>query len=228
MKPDPIRLELMKNAFAAIADEMAATVVRGVFPRRIYFADSPMANAGALPFLDSLVVTSRALEVLDDGELCGVIRHELAHLKEPRAVQLARFIPSVAFMGFALGKPVHHHFGYAGFLALAAVILLSLRATRHFARRMESHADAAAIESAADTTKYAHALEKLYIVNQVPAVMRNSSATHPHLYDRMVAAGVTPDYPRPAPPGLMAWPGWVMFILPVLTLVAVVLWRRLA
>ena len=25
---DPIRLELMKNAFAAIADEMAATVVR--------------------------------------------------------------------------------------------------------------------------------------------------------------------------------------------------------
>ncbi len=28
MKPDPIRLELMKNAFAAIADEMAATVVR--------------------------------------------------------------------------------------------------------------------------------------------------------------------------------------------------------
>ncbi len=28
MATDPIRLELMKNAFAAIADEMAATVVR--------------------------------------------------------------------------------------------------------------------------------------------------------------------------------------------------------
>src|SRR5438067_7938155 len=28
LRPDPIRLELMKNAFAAIADEMAATVIR--------------------------------------------------------------------------------------------------------------------------------------------------------------------------------------------------------
>lgn len=27
-RPDPIRLELMKNAFAAVADEMAATVIR--------------------------------------------------------------------------------------------------------------------------------------------------------------------------------------------------------
>lgn len=46
---------------------------------------------------------------------------------------------------------------------------------------------------------YARALEKLYEANLMP-VVGPAKEVHPHLYDRMIAAGVTPDYPRPTPP----------------------------
>jgi hypothetical protein len=40
----------------------------------------------------------------------------------------------------------------------------------------------------------------MYEGNLVPAVLRGRRLTHPHLYDRLVAAGLAPAYPRPAPP----------------------------
>lgn len=192
----------------------------GIVPRRLYFADSPVANAAALTFLHSVVVTSRALEVLDDEELRGIIRHELAHLKESRAVQLTRLVPAVGFMCLAWGNPVYHRFGNAGWFAMIALFLVALRASRHVARRMEDRADITAIQGATDGAPYARALEKLYIANQVPAVLRGKSTIHPHLYDRMLAAGVTPDYPRPAPPSFMAWPGWVVLLFPLVLMAA--------
>lgn len=46
-------------------------------------------------------------------------------------------------------------------------------------------------------------------MNLIPAVLRGG--THPSLYDRVVAAGKTPDYARPKPPTrwplLLIWPG---------------------
>ena len=44
------------------------------------------------------------------------------------------------------------------------------------------------------------ALAKLYQANDMPAVMPKKRLPHPHLYDRMVVAGVTPDFPRPDRP----------------------------
>jgi len=46
---------------------------------------------------------------------------------------------------------------------------------------------------------YARALARLYEANFAPAVMPRKHS-HPHLYDRLVSAGVQPDYPRPEPP----------------------------
>jgi hypothetical protein len=46
---------------------------------------------------------------------------------------------------------------------------------------------------------YARALERIYEVNLTPAVL-GGRPMHPHLYDRLLAAGVQPSYPRPAPP----------------------------
>jgi hypothetical protein len=40
---------------------------------------------------------------------------------------------------------------------------------------------------------------KLHESNLVPAVMPGKQ-THPHLYDRLLAAGVQPDFPRPPAP----------------------------
>jgi len=60
-----------------------------------------------------------------------------------------------------------------------------------------------------DESVYAPALEKLYRENQLPAVNINDRQTHPHLYDRMLAAGITPNYPRPGRPKKMTWVGTV-------------------
>jgi hypothetical protein len=89
--------------------------------------------------------------------------------------------------------------------ALGAVFLGKL------ARRMEVRADAAATQNQASEGVYARALERLYQVSHIPVVMPGKRKVHPHLYDRMIAAGVTPEYPRPTPPKPNAWPARVMW-----------------
>jgi hypothetical protein len=63
-------------------------------------------------------------------------------------------------------------------------------------RRMEARAD----HGPRDGRTYARALERVYAANLIPAVLPGRGASHPHLYDRLLAVGVTPDYPRPAAP----------------------------
>lgn len=71
---------------------------------------------------------------------------------------------------------------------------------------MEKRADRIAIENQADPAVYARALERLYQTNQMPAVMPpRMERPHPDLYDRMLDAGVTPDFPKPAPPKKQSW-----------------------
>jgi hypothetical protein len=79
--------------------------------------------------------------------------------------------------------------------------------------RLETRADAMAKGNEAETGAYAQALLKLYTDNLLPAVSARKRATHPHLYDRLLAAGVTPDFPRPAPALSMSWNGWVFSLL---------------
>ena len=63
-------------------------------------------------------------------------------------------------------------------------------------------------------------LEKLHEVNLIPVVMPGR-LVHPHLFDRMTAAGLTPDYPRPEPPPAYGWES----VLPLaLLMVVVALW----
>jgi Zn-dependent protease with chaperone function len=200
-----------------LVDEKAAQT--GIRPWRVYYGESPLARAAALSYLRSLVFTSRVLDVLDDDELRSIILHELAHLRENLAISLSRLIPVLSLMLITFIHPLMHHMGTAGLFWLVVVILLLLKLAKRIARRMEHHADDAAIQGTADAAIYARALEKIYQANQLPAVMRSNNMVHPHLYDRMLAAGVTPDYPRPQPPGRMAWPGWAVFLIPLGVLV---------
>jgi hypothetical protein len=59
---------------------------------------------------------------------------------------------------------------------------------------------------------YARALEKMYEANLLPVVMRGKGPIHPHLYDRLTAAGAPPPYPRPKPPRRIVL-AWVPIIL---------------
>ena len=100
---------------------------------------------------------------------------------------------------------------------VASVVIENIRV----ARRMETRADKIAAENVADPAVYARALERLYQTNQMPAVMpKRSAKIHPDLYDRMVAAGVTPDYPRPKAAKGQCWTSYLVFasmvLIPVL------------
>ncbi len=75
-------------------------------------------------------------------------------------------------------------------------------------RAMEKRADRIAKNNEGTDLAYAQALEKIYVANHMPAVNPKSNvAVHPDLYDRMIAAGITPDYPRPEPPSTWALTG---------------------
>lgn len=208
-KPEEERLE-------ALVREVS--VQTGVTPRWTFFSKSPKAFAGALVHLRSLVLTSRLMEILNDEELRAVLHHEVAHLREGFGVKLSRLLPIMGISALAFMNPVEHRYGATGIVLLFLCPVLCARLARAIARRMEHRADDAAIQGA-DPVQYARALEKLYEANQMPAVMRSNSMVHPHLYDRMLAAGVTPDYARPERPGIMAWPGWVVLLMPAALMV---------
>ena len=74
-------------------------------------------------------------------------------------------------------------------------------------------ADKVATENAVNAMTYARALERIYETNQMPAVMRSNRTIHPHLYDRMLAAGVTPQYPRPMRPSGWSWNGMIAWAI---------------
>lgn len=62
------------------------------------------------------------------------------------------------------------------------------------------------------------ALTRLYQDNLVPAIIAKKH-THPDLYDRLLAAGVTPDFPKPAPARAIGW-NWLFFAVLAVVLVA--------
>jgi Zn-dependent protease with chaperone function len=167
------------------------------------------ANAAALPNQGWLFFTSRAVEVLESAELEATAAHELGHLAEPRHVRALRGFGALLWLPLIVaglsvkrgGSPQYFVAGLLGTLLLAAVY-------RVFYRRLEHRADVSAHNVASEV--YASALEKLHRTSLVPAVLRSSS--HPSLYDRMVAAGKSPDYPRPEPPALSPGAWTVLFV----------------
>jgi Zn-dependent protease with chaperone function len=187
-----------------------ASARAGVPVRHVWVANGCSVNAFALPLSGQLIFSRRLLEELDDAELQAVCAHELGHLGESRPVKTARLIASFAITPLLLVRPVTAMAGAPGCLALVVVALLLKRLAMQTARKMEHRADDLASVSEMSPGAYARALQKIYEGNQMPAVMPGTGALHPHLYDRMLNAGVTPDFPRPLAPAQRKWYVWVL------------------
>lgn len=200
-----------------IVDEVASKA--GVKPVRAWVAQAVTANAIALMNIRSMVVTSRAMELLDDDELRTLVQHELAHLRESLAVRCARLLGGLSWLGFAFTRPVVHRLDYIGVVWIFLGVVLVRRFALSVARKMEHRADSMSATTAEEGPVYARALEKLYEANQMPAVMTRR-LLHPHLYDRMTAAGLTPAYPRPAPPQRWHWSALLSLLLPAAAFLA--------
>jgi Zn-dependent protease with chaperone function len=153
--------------------------------------------------------TGRLLEIAPDDEVAAICAHELAHLTESRAAQSSRFIGILTFLPWIFFNPLTHAFGILAFFGLLFTTLGIPRIYRKISHKLETRADAMAKANEEDAGTYARALTRLYEDNLAPAVMAKNRASHPHLYDRLLAAGVTPDFPRPAAAASMAWHGHV-------------------
>jgi Zn-dependent protease with chaperone function len=202
---------------AAVVETAARRI--GFGPRATFEVASPNANALAWPYRRILIFTGPILDVLNDDELAAVTVHELGHLDEPRAVFMMRLVSSYLLVFIVAGIPIGGSFGPVFAVLPLAIVLVAIMLIKRVGRRMEERSDRLghAHEGAAAGT-YARALEKLYEANLWPVVYAEKRPSYPHLYDRLIASGVTPAYPRPAPPGKIG----VAALLPTILLIAVV------
>jgi Zn-dependent protease with chaperone function len=182
----------------SVVDRAAARV--GHRPRAIHELCLTQANALAFPLGGQLIVTPAALAVLDDEELAAVCVHELGHLTEPRLLALARAVPLFVLLLLAAGVALHPAIGSAAYWGIVLGVVLVLFLSPRLTRWLERRADRVAQAHEEEQGVYARALAKVYEVNLSPAVHPGRGTTHPHLYDRLIAAGAPPTYPRPKPP----------------------------
>lgn len=193
---------LAHPASARLTEITAQSAARtGVNLRGVYEVDWRMVNALAFPLAKRLAFTRRAVETLTDEELEAICAHELGHLAESLPVHAFRLFAAVAAaLFFPAIIPTAGSFGIIG----AAVLLIGFLALNYsfagVSRRMEKRADAVATAVEPTNIAYAKALEHLYCLNLLPAVTGLKCQTHPDLYDRLVASGVQPDFPRPPLP----------------------------
>ncbi len=178
--------------------------------RGLWQASGSVANALALPLSGTLIFYDKLLENLTDQEVAGVCAHELGHLAESGRVLVGRYLGGMAILPLLLIRPASAQWEFAGFLGMLILTILWSRLSRKLVHRMETRADAIAAAHLEDSSIYARALEKIYQLNHLPAVMPGKRGTHPHLYDRMLAAGVEPDFPRPRVPGKYTPLGWIL------------------
>ena len=201
LKPAGQRLQSIVDATAA---SMGAKV------RATWQLENPAANAFAFPTTKELIFTERLLEICDTPEIAAICAHELAHLLEPKTVLAVRLLGSLSLFPLIFLLPCAGSLGPTGLLLPYLMMIFMVVFVRRFSQRMEKRADQLATGQQADNGVYARALEKIYQSNLTPAVNVSNRQTHPHLYDRLLAAGITPDFPRPVPPKRLTWIGWVM------------------
>jgi Zn-dependent protease with chaperone function len=202
--PAPERLQ-------KIADETSARM--HVPFRELLVIRSQMAQAVAYMPTRRIGFTERLLEIAPEDEIAAICAHELAHLTESKAVRYSRYVQSLTFIPWLYFNPVIHTFGFLGFMALLLNMAVTPRLFLIVSRKMESRADQLATGQQSDSATYARALQRLYTDCLVPAVFKTKHKTHPDLYDRLLAAGVTPDFPRPAPAETTAPHGRLFAIL---------------
>jgi Zn-dependent protease with chaperone function len=189
--PTPPELEARARALAqeANAPLRAVHVVRHGAP-----------NAWAFPVSSEVVVSEKLLQHLTTAEMDSILRHEVDHLREPSAMTWARIVAGNAHLALLFAKPAVFAFGIPGLGPLMLAWLLVPIGVGHWIRRFETRADAHG--SSVDPATYATALLKLHELGFIPAVIEGKS-THPNLYDRLLACGVTPDFERPKPANLL-------------------------
>ena len=170
------------------------------------------AQAYALPITKELMFTRPLLASCTDAELSSIVQHELAHLNEPCFAKATRLIASLVYAPLVFITPLMAWLGFSGFILAIALFYLLHHMRVMVGQRMEVRADAHAVTNQSVDGTYARALLIIHRHNLIPAVMGGSNRTHPHLYDRMQAAGIHPEFERPTAAASFSTPGRIYSI----------------
>ncbi len=168
------------------------------------------ANAAALLKFNWVFFTTRAADALSDAELEAIAAHEIAHLAEPNRVYWLRLLGNLTWLPAAIGILCVTSGNPVGILIAGFGTGIAQAIKNHYTRWLEQRADHGARETVGSS--YATGLETTHRLNLIPAVLKGSS--HPSLYDRMLAAGHPPSFPRPVPPS-RGLPYLAVIVLPV-------------
>jgi hypothetical protein len=183
------------DSISAMVERTAGRV--GIEAPEVFIVEHHQPNAFAFPWRGKVAFTGRAVEVLSTEELESVALHELGHMAESPSASAMRQAMHFALVPAVVAKPILLTYGSLGILALLIVFAGLLVAVRLFARNMESRSDAHAAQYD-DGAAYGRALEKVYRIGRIPAVLRRPS--HGQLQERLQGAGLTSGYHPPAPP----------------------------
>ncbi len=212
-------LGLVRPASARLQTLVDATsAAMGVPVRATWELTGSSANAFAFVTTRELGFGRKLVAVCSDDELQAICAHELGHLSESRWTLVGRLMGTLTLFPMIYARPAWAvaEGGGLGFLGLLVIGIWY--GNVRLVRAMENRADHVARESVEDAASYARSLERLHRTNLIPAVIKHGTGhTHPNLYDRMLAAGVTPDYPRPAAPGNFGWSGTVITVMTTFT-----------
>lgn len=194
-------LGLTRLASERLARLVSETSVRmKIRVSRVWLVKSPTANAWAFVMTREIMFSTGLQDNLTDEEIRAICCHEMGHLSESKAAKLCRVAAAYAFLPLVFIQPLTHAAGPFGLLAACGFLLVVTLVANRFRRRLEIRADQAGKSHEVAAGGYAQALEHIYQLNHMPAVMSGKRTIHPHLYDRLLAAGVTPSYPRPKAP----------------------------
>jgi len=202
------QLELAGFGLAEHSDERLTAIVGraatrvGVEVPAVFIIEHHQPNAFAFPWRGAVAFTSRAVAELSDDELESVALHELGHMAESTSSAVLRQATHFIWIPLAAIKPVLGSFGSTGLLAVVAMLAGLLMVVRRFAASMEAKSDEHAIAHLDESGTYGGALEKIYRIGLIPAVLRRPS--HGQLKDRLEAAGLDVDFEPPAPPPMRA------------------------
>ncbi len=213
------RVGLLRRADPELGARVEAAAARvGVSGVVALVADLPSANAFALASPRRLVVTRALLEALPEAALDPALEHELERLAEPRVRRVLGLSSSLLLTLLVFTRPTLALLGPGPAAALVASVFVLASSLRGIARLVGARAVARERARAPYEPGYARVVARIHELEGIPLVLGRGLVGGASAYDRIVASGVDPGFPRPAAPPRALAPLVTCFSLALLSL----------
>ncbi|MCA9647280.1 MAG: hypothetical protein KC492_41610, partial [Myxococcales bacterium] len=187
---------LVAKAPPGMAEQLTAFArQRGIPLKRVLRVRSQAPNTDVRPSLGALLITDGLLEEFTEEEVIALAVREMGAMQATRRQWLGSLAFRLVLLPIALGIPVIQLWGMPGGLALVVLLYIALRIYSRVLLKELALGDSFSANHGHGPA-CARALEKLARVSGIPLVIQSKDPTA-NVYERMLALGYQPDYPRP-------------------------------